>query len=264
MPFDSEGEDRTVDIDPGASPRMPLPFVPGGSAAPSVFIRATEAWAPRRRADTLTMEHGVRPAASPAPFPFAVPEPLPLAVPAPPVEPREPEAAPYHALPAPPAAVAASPEPEPVAPPPPAKRLPDGVSLEEVAAIAAAIDQDPQARDAVLDAARLDAATLAEAQGLADRQIRADASRGSTAALARWDAAWVGAVERLRGPILPAEYAAISVAGERGTVGSSLADLGLGRGSLLPVERTFLRRMAVDLALYEQVVRAVAAARRAP
>jgi hypothetical protein len=219
MPFAAEPADLTVELDPGAASRAPLPFVRGGSAAPILSVPSPAPRAPHRPADGLTLEQVVRPAALRSPLPFEVTPP---------------------------------------------KRLAEDVSLEEAAAIAAAIDQDPEARAAVLDDARLDAGTLAEAVERAQSVIRADTSRGSTASLARWDAAWVDAVERLRGPILPAEYAAIAVAAERGTADAALVQLRLGRGCLLPVERTFLRRMVADLALHEQIVQAVAAARRAP
>ncbi len=257
-PFVAAGEHHTMDVDRGAAPPHSTPFVRSGRRLRTMVFAAAEPVGAPRSGDTLTLDEGARLAAALQPR-------VAFEVPAAEVEPAEPATVRGY-VPPPvedaPRAEEPAPEAEEPAPEAPSKREAEGVSLEEVAAIAAAIDQDPEARAGVLEEARIDGDTLNEALGRAQRLIRADASRGSTAALARWDAAWVGTVERMRGRIVAAEYAAIAVAAERGTVGGVLAELRIGRGGLLPVERSFLRRMAGDLALHQEIVRAVAAARR--
>ena len=251
---------------PAKSPWEGLPPKPAASAAPAA--------AP---ADTGTV-FGVRlkaadvlpfPAAAAAPLPSLaeVPLPAPTFQPIAPVEVSAPEPAPAEPLPpAEPAPAVVAPEPvvpvAPVeAPEPPAEAPRVEVSLEECAAIAASIARRPEDRAKILEQSRVDAASFTAAEARWNKALKEEAARGKRALLPAFDAAYVGRLEKERGPIEVAEYARLVVAGERRTVPEVLAELGLPRGAMLRIERVWLGKVLRDPELGTRVRRAVQAAR---
>jgi hypothetical protein len=92
--------------------------------------------------------------------------------------------------------------------------------------------------------------------------ITKETERGKTTLLGAYDAAYVGALEKLRGPITTEEYARVVVGVERGDVAAVLAALGLPRTALMRIERVWTKRLAEDAKLAPGVSAAVEAARK--
>jgi hypothetical protein len=91
--------------------------------------------------------------------------------------------------------------------------------------------------------------------------IRKETDRGKTALLKAYDAAYVGQLEKERGPITVEEYARLVVASERGATAQALEELSLPRGAFLRIERVWLERVSADDALAATVRKAILAAR---
>jgi hypothetical protein len=92
--------------------------------------------------------------------------------------------------------------------------------------------------------------------------ITKETERGKTTLLGTYDNAYVGALEKIRGPITTEEYAKVVVGVERGDVASVLAALGLPRTALMRIERVWTKRLAEDAKLAQTVGAAVDAARK--
>ncbi len=91
--------------------------------------------------------------------------------------------------------------------------------------------------------------------------IRTEAQRGKTEFLERYDAAYIGQLEKERGPIEIEEYARLAVAKERGDTDTILAEMTLPRGALLRIERVWLGKIAAEARFAAQVGEAVEIAR---
>ena len=89
------------------------------------------------------------------------------------------------------------------------------------------------------------------------QRIRSESRRGKATLLRRHDEAYVAQLERERGPIEVAEYAALVVAAERGTAAELLEELSLPSTASLPIERVFLRRITKDATLGDEIRLAV-------
>ncbi|MDC0742773.1 DUF2169 family type VI secretion system accessory protein [Polyangium mundeleinium] len=222
---------------------------------------------------------GIAPLGTPPPFA----SPAPVAPPAPvakPVDLDEPETvdAPAMIGPLATAEMAARMAPPPLPPPPeplppdapaaeapkapPAPALPlDDYPIERCAKITASIARRRDERAEILEAEELDLARFADLERHWADSIRAESERGKTRLLKAFDAAYVARLEEERGPITPAEYARLVVAGERGHAERTLAELGLPRASMLRIEREMLARTAADPSLGERIRHAIEAER---
>lgn len=137
------------------------------------------------------------------------------------------------------------------------------LSLEQVAAIAAEIAEERQ-----------DQATVLEAHGLRERgwreneqrwraAIEDEATRGRHTLRAAYDAAYVARVEQFRGAITLDEYARILVALDRGRTDDALDALKIQRQALMPIVRSWTKKVAKDMKLAEMASEALRAAERA-
>ncbi|EYF01218.1 DUF2169 family type VI secretion system accessory protein [Chondromyces apiculatus] len=178
------------------------------------------------------------------------PEPAPKPAPKPALERQPPEGQ------APPGTEAAPPPAEA-----PASRTPADVPLERCAEISASLACRPAERATILKEHDLAPETWATVERRWVEAIRGETAQGKQALLKRFDAAYLERLEKERGPILPVEYARITVALERGQVDQVLVDLRIPKTALMRVERVWLRRMAAEPALDDGVREAVAAQR---
>jgi hypothetical protein len=160
---------------------------------------------------------------------------------------------------------AAVPAPAPVSAavpaPAPAPAAITELTLETYAALLASTTRPGADAKVLLDAQKIDAATMEAAQQRWEEAIRVDLRRGKTDLLRRFDAAFVEQLEKERGPITVEEYARLCVARERGGEARVLAELGVPAGAGMRIERIWVRRRATDMALDEQVRDAIDAAR---
>jgi hypothetical protein len=188
----------------------------------------------------------------PAPFWPGVAEPawlgsLATPAPAPPPVP-ELDTVPYFAPPA-----AASPAP-PVVPEPRAPAIdPASFPLERYAALAAELAEQRAPRDDVLGAQGLDEPAWSAIDRHWSEAIRRDAKHAAGKLRRAYDAAYVSTVEGLRGPITPAEYARLALAGERGVSDQVLDNLRIQRPARMSVIRVWAQRLAADARLRGEV-----------
>jgi hypothetical protein len=172
------------------------------------------------------------------------------------------------AAPSPAAAPAPAPSPSSPGPAVPAaadsapKADPSAFPIEKCAAINAeiAMKRTPMAEVLRKHQVEGDEWTAVDRHWLAS--ITKETERGKTTLLGSYDAAYVGALEKIRGPITTEEYARVVVGVERGDVGSVLATLGLPRTALMRIERVWTKRLAEDAKLAQTVGAAVDTARK--
>ncbi|CAN98318.1 hypothetical protein predicted by Glimmer/Critica [Sorangium cellulosum So ce56] len=137
------------------------------------------------------------------------------------------------------------------------------LSIEQVAAIAAEIAERRQDQAVVLHAHGLRERAWSENQQRWTAAIEEQASRGSHALRAAYDAAYVAQVEQLRGAITPEEYARILLALDRRRTDETLDALKIQRPALMPIVRMWTRALARDATLADAVSDALRAAQRA-
>lgn len=159
------------------------------------------------------------------------------------------------ALPAPPASTQA-PAPLPA-------RSPADFSIEECAAVTAQIDQASRPLAEILEASSLSAEDWLAIKKHWTKALRAETQRGKTALLKRYDAAYVAALERDRGPIQVEEYARLAVAAEQGSADEALEELKLPAPGLIRVQRVWMRKLVEDPELGAKARRAMERAREA-
>lgn len=155
------------------------------------------------------------------------------------------------------------PAPPPAPPAPAAEPRPADLSIEQCAAVAASIARAPADTAGILETHGLDPAGWAALEKRWADAIRSETTKGKKALLSAYDEAYVGQIERERGPIQAEEYARLVVAAERASLPEALAELSLPREAMMRVERVWLRRTSRDPALAASVKRAVRAAREA-
>jgi Uncharacterized protein conserved in bacteria (DUF2169) len=231
-------EEATIKPTRALSPALPFQATaaPPAPAAP-----------PPARRTTVETQPGPIPFRKPA-LPF-LPSPPGGAPPAPQASADEDPPTPRRGLPS---APAFSPVPSPLpvhapAPPPPPKEPPPSEdTLERCAAISAKIALAPSDRDALLKEERIGAALWQSRLERWLREVDAELSRGKRKLRARYDAAYVAALEEARGPITPAAYARLSIAADRGQGAEELAAMGMPAEALLPIRRVWLERCVKD------------------
>jgi hypothetical protein len=126
-------------------------------------------------------------------------------------------------------------------------------SLEECAAIAAAVAYRPKERDAILQRHELDDARWQILFSYCDVAMGNDAKRGKTSRMRHFDEAYCAEIERLRGPIAAEDWARIVVGVERGEEAAALAALDLPADGLPHLQRHWLARIATDQRLGKRV-----------
>ncbi|AUX40051.1 hypothetical protein SOCE26_014470 [Sorangium cellulosum] len=221
----------------------PLPPLPAAPASPEALAPAA-VWPPVSPAPApLRSEVPPAPAARWSEVP-----PAPAArwseVPPAPVVLRS-EAPP---APAPPAPVVLRSE----APPAPAVP-PEEVPVERFAAISAEIAEQRAPRAEVLRAHELNERAWAAVERHFRPLLEKDA-RAAGRLRAAYDAAYVAAVERFRGPITLPEYARIAVGLERGEPGEVLDALAIQRPALMPIVRVWTKKAAGHMALSAELM----------
>ncbi|WP_437588942.1 DUF2169 family type VI secretion system accessory protein [Sorangium sp. So ce1000] len=157
-----------------------------------------------------------------------------------------------------PAAAVAEDREAPAPEPPPFE-----LSIEQVAAIAAEIAERRQDQAVVLHARGLHERAWSENQQRWTAAIEEQASRGSHALRAAYDAAYVAQVEQFRGAITPEEYARILLALDRRRTDETLDALKIQRPALMPIVRLWTGALARDATLADAVSDALRAAQRA-
>src|SRR4029079_13677343 len=122
----------------------------------------------------------------------------------------------------------------------------DPLSLERCAAIAAAIAEQREPRDAVLAANGL----TSEAWGLIEehwtKAIAADAKSSPARLLGAYDAAYIAAIESFRGPVTAEEEGRLLHAMKAGKVNEALAGLRIQRTAMTRLMRVWTRKLAED------------------
>ncbi len=137
----------------------------------------------------------------------------------------------------------------------------DEFSLERCAEIAASMARRKAEVPRILEQNKLERATWEALDKHWADTIRAETRRGNVAGLKAYDAAYVGQLEKERGPIRVEEYARLVIANERGTAGEVLAELTLPRGAVMRIERVWLERVGEDMRLGAHVNAAIETAR---
>jgi hypothetical protein len=146
---------------------------------------------------------------------------------------------------------------EPPAVPKPVPLPLDEFSLERCAGIAASMARRKTEAPRILEQSELDRAVWEALDKHWTDTIREETRRGKVADLKAYDAAYVGQLEKERGPIQVEEYARLVIANERGTASEVLADLTLPRGAVMRIERVWLDRMGEDVRLGADVNAAI-------
>lgn len=139
----------------------------------------------------------------------------------------------------------AAPAPPSVSPQPPASvpSLPLAeYPLQRCAAIAACIAMRPTECAAILEREKLDATTWQALEVHGSTTVKSALRDGDPAPLRAYDAAYVSALERLRGPITQADGARIVAARGRGRNAEVLTALGIPQSAALHIQRVLLQR----------------------
>jgi hypothetical protein len=140
---------------------------------------------------------------------------------------------------------------------------PKALSIEEVATIAAAIDEGRSSEADVLAAHDLYKEAWEANKARVRDAITKELYRGKMRLQGTYDAAYVAAVERSRGPLTLAHFARVSAEVERGNGAGALFELGIQREALLPIVRDWNRRLVEDQRLVPALDAALRAAREA-
>ncbi|WP_437652720.1 DUF2169 domain-containing protein [Sorangium sp. So ce1182] len=140
----------------------------------------------------------------------------------------------------------ASPAPEPAA-------RPEDIPVERFASISAEIAEQRAPRAEVLRAHGLSERAWAPVERHFRALLEKDTRAGGRL-LAAHDAAYVAAVEGLRGPIGLQEYARIAVGLERGMASEVLDALAIQRAALMPIVRVWTKKAAGQMALSAELM----------
>jgi hypothetical protein len=164
---------------------------------------------------------------------------------------------------APPAVASGEPEvtaPEEAAPVGPAPLPLSAYPLDRCAAIAASIGRRPEEAEQILEDEKLTGEVWEELHAHWLGEIEAEIDRGKKKMLAAYDTAYVGRLEKERGPITAREYAGLLLSSERRAADAELQKLGLPEESMMRIRRVWLSRTAKDPAAAAEVRAAMRAA----
>jgi len=302
---ESAVETVTIDLGLLAAVLGPaVPFVPAAPGAAPITVASVEV-RERRPPEldataTLTAPLVVDEKALPAGWiaPSFIAPPEPIAAPTPPAPPEvisapppEPMDSPSPRLPPEPfglprpalvglIAPAAEPEPSPppligpiartAEPPEPAEPSapaidPEAFSIEKWAAISAEIDKASRPRAEVIRSHELTEIDVDAVERHWKAALGREAASGGYSLRFKHDAAYVGALERLRDrPISAPEYARILAASERRQVPAALREMELPEAAHMPIVRVWTGKLARDPKLSFEMIRAVADLREGP
>lgn len=140
----------------------------------------------------------------------------------------------------------------------------DEVSLERCAIITAELAEKPLPRADVLTAHGLSEARWAEAERRWRESMTEEAARRERALRDRFDAAYVGAWEAVRGTLQAADYARLIVATERSGGAAALGDRAIRRTVWARMKRLWAGRLAEDPRLRARVEAEIVRLREAP
>ncbi len=135
------------------------------------------------------------------------------------------------------------------------------VPLERCAALDASIAHRPEDTGAILKTAQLDAATWSRVKAHHLTLIRAEMKRGKTALLGEYDTAYVGQLEKERGPLAGPQFAKILVHAERGEPSQAAKELKLPLDAIPRIHRRWIAKMASEPAVAASVWGHLASAR---
>jgi hypothetical protein len=147
------------------------------------------------------------------------------------------------------------------APEPPPPLDPATFPIERCAALSAELAEGATARDELLRRAELDEPSWKAVEAHWRSAIEADGRHGSARLRDAYDAAYVEAVERFRGPIGLEEYARIVIGLEQGRAAMVLEELRIHKQALLPVVRLWTKKNARDARLSMKAIEVIRAAR---
>lgn len=137
------------------------------------------------------------------------------------------------------------------------------LSIEQFSVVAATLAERRTPRGETLRANELRERDWSANEARWAEALRQESARGSTKLRSAGDGAYVGAVERFRGPITAFEYARLTIALERGQTQLVLDELKIQRPALMRVIRLWAKRVALDAQLADEVKSALAALRTA-
>ena len=135
----------------------------------------------------------------------------------------------------------------------PAALEPDGVAIDQCAAIAAEIAEKRAPRDEVLAARGLTSEAWSAIEERWASEIAAEAKLRTSKLTDAYDAAYVAAIESFRGPVTAEEYGSLLHAMKAGKVNQSLDDLHIQRAAMPRLMRVWSKRMAEDPQLLRKV-----------
>ncbi|KYF83050.1 hypothetical protein BE17_24320 [Sorangium cellulosum] len=118
--------------------------------------------------------------------------------------------------------------------------------IERCAAIAAKLARRPADCDTILKAEELTPKTWQWLHVRRLDEIQDEIARRKKKLLSAYDAAYVAALEKERGPITAGEYAQLVIAAEQGQGQAALAELGLPDESMMRIRRVWLERIVKD------------------
>jgi hypothetical protein len=136
------------------------------------------------------------------------------------------------------------------------------LTLERCAAISAELGDRRTPRADVLRQNNLTESTWAASERHWTNTLAKEAELGEKELLQAFDAAYVAALEKLRGPIRLEDYARLTVASERGSLRAVLEELTIQRSALMRIERVWAKRLAEDPSLLRKTAEAVEAERK--
>ncbi|MDC0749941.1 DUF2169 family type VI secretion system accessory protein [Polyangium mundeleinium] len=134
------------------------------------------------------------------------------------------------------------------------RRLPvEEYPLERCAAIAASIARRKGDYDRILAEEGLTREVWKELDAYWLAAVEVEVDRGGKKMLSAYDEAYVGRLEKERGPITASEYAGLLIAAERRGVDAELRKLGLPEGAMMQIRRVWMGRCVMDLKVGAEV-----------
>jgi hypothetical protein len=129
--------------------------------------------------------------------------------------------------------------------------------IDACAALAASLARRPDETTRILEENALSLPVWKANEAYWAQVLREETARGRTQLLRAYDTAFVTRLELERGAISVDEYARLVVAAERGQSTPALRALDLPQGSMVRIERVFLRRVVENPVLGEKIRKAV-------
>lgn len=119
-------------------------------------------------------------------------------------------------------------------------------SIERCAAIAASIARRKREKRRILEENELETGAWERLDKHWNDAVRKGMERGKPELMRAYDAAYVGQLEKERGPITLEEYARLVVAADRGDLGKVMTKMTLQREAMIRIERVWLAKIVGD------------------